>query len=121
MRRTIDDLPMVKASTLRAHGYIGPETKTTSFVSMTCGVEYQVRRDGLTKRATSRISVARPAGARNGVVVIECADALLHEALDTTIRVATTQALAPWARMLHPVSFLSHGLLAPIAPSYATV
>jgi hypothetical protein len=29
MKRTIDDLPMVKASTLRAHGYVGAETKTT--------------------------------------------------------------------------------------------
>src|SRR6478752_1832292 len=29
MKLTIDDLPMAKASFLRAHGYIGPETKTT--------------------------------------------------------------------------------------------
>jgi hypothetical protein len=42
MQRTIDDLPMVKASTLRAHGYIGPETKTTLIRFDDSGVEYQV-------------------------------------------------------------------------------
>ena len=42
MKRTIDDLPMVKASTLRAHGYIGPETKTTLIHFDDSGVEYQV-------------------------------------------------------------------------------
>ena len=42
MKRTIDDLPMVKASTLRAHGYIGPETKTTLIRFDDSGVEYQV-------------------------------------------------------------------------------
>ena len=42
MKRTIDDLPMVKASTLRVHGYIGPETKTTLIRFDDSGVEYQV-------------------------------------------------------------------------------
>ena len=42
MLRTIDDLPMVKASFLRAHGYIGPETKTTLIRFDDSGVEYQV-------------------------------------------------------------------------------
>ena len=42
MKRTIDDLPMVKASTLRAQGYIGPETKTTLIRFDDSGVEYQV-------------------------------------------------------------------------------
>ena len=42
MKRTIDDLPMVKASTLRAHGHIGPETKTTLIRFDDSGVEYQV-------------------------------------------------------------------------------
>jgi hypothetical protein len=42
MKRTIDDLPMVKASTLRAHGYIRPETKTTLIRFDDSGVEYQV-------------------------------------------------------------------------------
>jgi hypothetical protein len=42
MQRTIDDLPMVKASTLRAHGYIGPETKTTLVKFDDSGVEHQV-------------------------------------------------------------------------------
>ena len=42
MSCTIDDLPMVKASTLRAHGYIGPETKTTLIRFDDSGVEYQV-------------------------------------------------------------------------------
>jgi hypothetical protein len=42
MKRTIDDLPMVKASTLRANGYIGPETKTTLIRFDDSGVEYQV-------------------------------------------------------------------------------
>ena len=43
MKRTIDDLPMVKASTLRAHDYIRPETKTTLIRFDDSGVEYQVR------------------------------------------------------------------------------
>jgi hypothetical protein len=42
MKRTIDDLPMVKASTLRAQGYIGPETKTTLIRFDDSGVEHQV-------------------------------------------------------------------------------
>ena len=42
MKRTIDDLPMVKASTLRADGYIGPETKATLLRFDDSGVEYQV-------------------------------------------------------------------------------
>ena len=42
MKLTIDDLPMVKASTLRAHDYIGPETKTTLIRFADRGVEYQV-------------------------------------------------------------------------------
>ena len=42
MQRTIDDLPMVKASTLRVYGYIGPETKTTLIRFDDSGVEYQV-------------------------------------------------------------------------------
>ena len=42
MRRTIDDLPMVKASFLRAHGYIGPKTKTTLIRFDDSGVGYQV-------------------------------------------------------------------------------
>ena len=42
MQRTIDDLPMVKASFLRAHGYIGPETKTTLIRFDDSGVEYRV-------------------------------------------------------------------------------
>jgi hypothetical protein len=42
MKRTIDDLPMVRASTLRAHGYIGPETKTTLLQFDDSGVEHQV-------------------------------------------------------------------------------
>ena len=42
MKRTIDDLPMVKASTLRANGYIGPETKTTLIRFHDSGVEYQI-------------------------------------------------------------------------------
>jgi hypothetical protein len=42
MQRTIDDLPVVKASFLRAHGYIGPETKTTLLRFDDSGVEYQV-------------------------------------------------------------------------------
>jgi hypothetical protein len=42
MRRTIDDLPMVKASTLRAHGYIGPETKTTLLRFDDSWVEHRV-------------------------------------------------------------------------------
>jgi hypothetical protein len=42
MRRTIDDLPMVKASFLRAHGYIGPKTKTTLLRFDDSGLEYQV-------------------------------------------------------------------------------
>jgi hypothetical protein len=42
MQRTIDDLPMVKASTLRANGYIGPDTKTTLICFDDSGVEYQV-------------------------------------------------------------------------------
>jgi hypothetical protein len=42
MLRTIDDLPMVKASSLRAHGYIGAETKTTLIRFDDSGVEYQV-------------------------------------------------------------------------------
>ena len=41
MRRTIDDLPMVKASFLRAHGYIGPKTKTTLIRFDDSGVEYR--------------------------------------------------------------------------------
>ncbi len=47
MRRTIDDMLMVKASFLRAHGYIGPETKTTLIRFDDSGVEYQV---GMTAR-----------------------------------------------------------------------
>ena len=47
MKRTIDDLPMVKASTLLAHGHIGPETKTTRIRFDDSGVEYQV---GLTAK-----------------------------------------------------------------------
>jgi hypothetical protein len=42
MKLTIDDLPMVKVSTLRAHGYIGPETKTTLIRFDDSVVEYQV-------------------------------------------------------------------------------
>jgi hypothetical protein len=42
MKCTIDDLPMVKASTLRVHGYIGPETRTTLIRFDDSGVEYQV-------------------------------------------------------------------------------
>ena len=42
MKRTIDDLPMVKASTLRAHGHIAAETKTTLLRFEDSGVEYQV-------------------------------------------------------------------------------
>jgi hypothetical protein len=42
MKLTIDDLPMVKASFLRAHGYIWPETKTTVIRFDDSGVEYQV-------------------------------------------------------------------------------
>ena len=42
MKRTIDDLPMVKASLLRAHRYIGPETKATLIRFDDSGVEYQV-------------------------------------------------------------------------------
>ena len=42
MKRTIDDLPMVKASALRVHGYIRPETKTTLIRFDDSGVEYQV-------------------------------------------------------------------------------
>jgi hypothetical protein len=42
MQRTIDDLPMVKASTLRAHGYVGPETKTTLIRFDDSEAEYQV-------------------------------------------------------------------------------
>jgi hypothetical protein len=42
MKLTIDDLPMVKASTLRAHGYIGPETKTTLIRFDDSGIDYQV-------------------------------------------------------------------------------
>ena len=42
MKRTIDDLPMVKASTLRAHGHIAAETKTTLIRFDDSGVEYQV-------------------------------------------------------------------------------
>ena len=41
MQRTIDDLPMVKASSLRAHGYIRPETKTTLIRFDDGGVEYR--------------------------------------------------------------------------------
>jgi hypothetical protein len=42
MKRTIDDLPLVKTSTLRAHGYVGAETKTTLIRFDDSGVEYQV-------------------------------------------------------------------------------
>ncbi len=42
MKRTIDDLPMIKASYLRAHGYIGPETKTTLLRFDGSEVEHQV-------------------------------------------------------------------------------
>jgi hypothetical protein len=42
MKCTIDDLPMLKASTLRVHGYNGPETKTTLIRFDDSGVEYQV-------------------------------------------------------------------------------
>ena len=42
MKRTIDDLPMVKASFLRAHGYIGPETKTTLIRFDDSGFAYRV-------------------------------------------------------------------------------
>ena len=42
MKLTIDDLPMVKASALRANGYIGPETTTTLIRFRDRGVEYQV-------------------------------------------------------------------------------
>jgi hypothetical protein len=42
MKRTIDDLPMVKASTLRAHGYIAAETKTALIRFDDSGVEYHV-------------------------------------------------------------------------------
>ena len=42
MKVTIDDLPMVKASTWRARGNIGPETKTTLIRFHDSGVEYQV-------------------------------------------------------------------------------
>jgi hypothetical protein len=42
VKRTIDDLPMVKASTLRAHGHIAAETKTTRIRFDHSGVEYQV-------------------------------------------------------------------------------
>jgi hypothetical protein len=42
MKCTIDDLPMVKASTLRAHGYIGPETKTILIRFDDSGFEYRV-------------------------------------------------------------------------------
>ena len=42
MKLTIDDLTMVKASFLRAHGHIGPETKTTLIRFDDSGVEHQV-------------------------------------------------------------------------------
>jgi hypothetical protein len=42
MQRTIDDLPMVKASTLRARGYIGPNTNTTLIRFDDSGIDYQV-------------------------------------------------------------------------------
>ena len=42
MNRTIDDLPMVKVSFLRAHGSSGQKRRRRSFVSTTSGVEYQV-------------------------------------------------------------------------------
>jgi hypothetical protein len=51
MKRTIDDLPMVNASTLRVHGYIGPETKTTLLRFDDSGVEHQV---GVTAKTLPR-------------------------------------------------------------------
>ena len=42
MKLTIDDLPMVKVSSLLAHGLIGPETKTTLIRFDGSEVEYQV-------------------------------------------------------------------------------
>jgi hypothetical protein len=60
MKRTIDDLPMVKASTLRAHGYIRPETKTTLIRFDDSGVEYQVGVTSLFRAALcGRCSSAR--------------------------------------------------------------
>ena len=80
MKRTIDDLPMVKASTLRAHGYIGPETKTTLIRFDDSGVEYQV---GVTAKplpcgAAWSMFIARGAmGAPSGFV---CSTTDLHVA-----------------------------------------
>ena len=71
MKRTIDDLPMVKASTLPAHGYIGPETKTTLIHFDDSGVEYQVGVTAKPLRAVQRgrCSFARGAmGGRTGFV-----------------------------------------------------
>ena len=71
MKLTIDDLPMVKASTLRAQGYIGPQTKTSLIRFDDSGVEYQV---GVTAKplpcgAAGRCSFARGAmGGRSGFV-----------------------------------------------------
>jgi hypothetical protein len=42
MKRTIDDLPLIKVSSLRAGGFIGPETRTTLVRFDDSGVEYQV-------------------------------------------------------------------------------
>ena len=42
MKLTIDDLPMVKASFLRAHGYIEPKTKTALIRFGDSGIDYQV-------------------------------------------------------------------------------
>jgi hypothetical protein len=58
MKRTIDDLPMVKASTLRAHGYVGAETKTTLIRFDDSGVEYPCRRN------------CEASSVRRGVVVV---------------------------------------------------
>jgi hypothetical protein len=46
MKRTIDDLPMIKASTLAAAGLIGPETRSTvlQFGDVGYGVEVKVHR-----------------------------------------------------------------------------
>ena len=76
MKRTIDDLPMVRASTLRAHGYIGPETKTTLIRFDDSGVEYQV---GVTQSrfraaAFGRCSFAR--GAMGGAQRLRLLDGL---------------------------------------------
>ena len=72
MKRTIDDLPMVRASTLVAQGYIGREAKTALIRFGDDGVEYQV---GVTARcafpaaAFGRCSSARgAAGALSGFV-----------------------------------------------------